>query len=136
MLSQVLTCDACPVTEVEGIPDHGPIGDGKKSLGVLVRICRVRGQRRPRPTENKGLQPRRGRGNGVRHSGVTRVAGGRKSLWRENEVVHVLGCFSVTVCRLACLDWVDKKIRVVCRGGDCSQSHKRWLADSLMKFNL
>lgn len=25
---------------------------------------------------------------------------------------------------------------MVCRRGDCSHSHKRWLADSLMKFNL
>ena len=55
---QVLTCDACPVAELEGIPDHWPVGDGQKSLGVLIGVCRVRGQRRPRPTENKSLQAR------------------------------------------------------------------------------
>lgn len=44
--------------------------------------------------------------------------------WRErNRFVHVLLCFSVAVLTLVCLGEAHKKIRVVCRKGDCSQSH-------------
>ena len=32
-----LTCDPHPITEIDGIPDHGSVGDGQESLRVLIR---------------------------------------------------------------------------------------------------
>jgi hypothetical protein len=51
-----LTGDAHPVTELNRIPYHGPVCDGDQSFGVIVWVCRKGRKRRPRPTENEGLQ--------------------------------------------------------------------------------
>ena len=33
-----LTCDTGSIAEIEGIPDHGPVGNWEQSLGVLIWI--------------------------------------------------------------------------------------------------
>lgn len=63
----LLTGNSHPITPIQHIPDHGPIGQTDQGLGVLLGHGRESIETAPRPTQDQGLEAGLGHGQGMRH---------------------------------------------------------------------